>query len=295
MHAGHNRARWTFAESAHCGIRVVARRGNSITKQTAPSLGDAGRQTAGIVSRRLSEKLGRHQRGGEGGLAFCKETYLGASIRQELRIDEQGPSDSGYAMRRLSDSQTSLTLMEMLRQYPWDSEAWERFVTRYRPKIFGWCRAWGLQAADAEDVAQEVIAKLTQKMARFQYDESRCFRAWLKTVAQHTMSDLVESRARALGRSPNQIFDNTEARLDLEKRIEEIFDRELLDLAVTRVRQRVAPLTWDAFRLTAFEAYTGAEASQMLGIPVASVFVAKHRVQKILTEEIGKLEDGQRE
>jgi RNA polymerase sigma-70 factor (ECF subfamily) len=197
-------------------------------------------------------------------------------------------------MPRFSDSQTSLTLMEMLRQYPWDTEAWERFVQRYRPKIFGWCRAWGLQAADADDVAQEVIAKLTRKMASFHYDQSRCFRAWLKTITQHTISDLVESRGRVLGDRPNQIFENIQARADLERRIEEIFDRELLELAVARVRDRVAPVTWDAFRLTAFESYSGAEASQLLGIPVASVFVAKHRVQKILKEEIGKLENGQK-
>ena len=195
-------------------------------------------------------------------------------------------------MARFSDSQTSLTLMELLRQQPWNVQAWERFVQRYRPKIYGWCRAWGLQEADAEDVAQEVITKLTQKMASFRYDQSRCFRAWLKTITQHTLSDLVEKRVRALGSQSNPIFGNIAARADLQKQIEEIFDRELLDLAISRARCRVAPVTWDAFRLTAFEEYSGAEASRFLGIPVASVFVAKHRVQKILKEEISKLEDG---
>ena len=55
-------------------------------------------------------------------------------------------------------------------------------------------------------------------------------------------------------------------------------------------RARVAAATWEAFRLTNFEECTGAEVSQLLGMPVASVFVAKHRVQKILKEEIHKLE-----
>jgi RNA polymerase sigma factor (sigma-70 family) len=198
-------------------------------------------------------------------------------------------------MSRFSDSQTSVTLMEMLRQYPWNADAWDRFVQRYRPKIYGWCRAWGLQEADADDVAQDVIAKLTKKMTSFRYDESRCFRAWLKTITQRTLSDLVASRTRALGSHSIPILKNIEARADLEKRIDEIFDRELLDLAILRVRKRVAPATWDAFRLTSFEAYSGAEASRLLGMPVASVFVARHRVQKILREEIGKLEDGHEE
>jgi len=198
-------------------------------------------------------------------------------------------------MSRIDDSQTSLTLMERLRQFPWNAEAWDRFVELYRPKIYAWCRAWGIQEADAEDVAQDVITKLTQKMASFQYDRTRCFRAWLKTITQHTLSDLMASRSRALLEASIPILRSIEARADLEKRIGELFDRELLDLAIGRVRDRVASLTWEAFRLTTFEEYSGAEASKLLGIPITSVFVAKHRVQKILKEELVKLEESQGE
>jgi RNA polymerase sigma factor (sigma-70 family) len=202
-----------------------------------------------------------------------------------------GLTGRGGQMARSSDTKTSLTLMDGLRQFPWNTEAWERFVDLYRPKIYGWCRAWGLQQADAEDVAQDVITKLTQKMASFDYDRTRCFRAWLKTITQHALSDLMASRYRALGEGLSPIVKSIEARTDLEKRIEELFDRELLDLAIARVRERVAAVTWDAFRLTTFEEYSGDRASKLLGIPVASVFVAKHRVQKILKEELAKLEN----
>jgi RNA polymerase sigma factor (sigma-70 family) len=196
-------------------------------------------------------------------------------------------------MARFDDSQTSLTLMERLRQFPWNSEAWDRFVELYRPKIYGWCRAWGLQEADAEDVAQDVIAKLTQKMASFQYDRKRCFRAWLKTITQHSLSDLMASRSRAFMDATIPILGSIEARADLEERIEELFDREMLDLAIARVREKVAIVTWEAFRLTTFEECSGAEASKRLGIPITSVFVAKHRVQKILKGELVKLEQEQ--
>jgi RNA polymerase sigma factor (sigma-70 family) len=193
-------------------------------------------------------------------------------------------------MLSLTDSQTSLTLMQMLRDDPSNAVAWDRFVRRYHPKIYGWCRSWGLQEADADDVAQDVLAKLTQKMASFRYDQSRCFRAWLKTITQRVLSDLMASRRRAVGSRAIPLLETVEARADLERRIEEIFNRELLDLAISRVRERVAPATWDAFRLTAFEECTGAQASRLLDMPVASVFVAKHRVQKMLKDEIQKLE-----
>ena len=119
-------------------------------------------------------------------------------------------------MSPLADSETSLTLMEMLREDPRNAVAWDRFVRRYYPKIYRWCRSWGLQEADAEDVAQDVIAKLTQKMASFQYDESRCFRAWLKTITQRVLSDLMASRRRAVGDQAIPLFEIVEARAELE-------------------------------------------------------------------------------
>jgi RNA polymerase sigma-70 factor (ECF subfamily) len=179
--------------------------------------------------------------------------------------------------------------MDLLRQSPKDAGAWDRFVRLYRPKIYGWCRARGLQEADAEDVAQDVIAILTQKMASFRYDPSRRFHAWLKTITYHALSDLLAGRYRAVGDRPIALLETIEDRADLERRIDELFDRELLELAIERVCERVAAPTWDAFRLTTFEGHSGAEASRLLGITVASVFVSKHRVQKMLREEIARL------
>jgi RNA polymerase sigma-70 factor (ECF subfamily) len=78
----------------------------------------------------------------------------------------------------------------------------------------------------------------------------------------------------------------TEARDDLVKHMEEQYDRELLEMASARVKLRVAPQTWEAFYLTAVEGLSGAEAAEHVGMQVSQVFVAKHRVQKLLREEI---------
>ncbi len=60
-----------------------------------------------------------------------------------------------------------------------------------------------------------------------------------------------------------------------------------------RVRQRVKPATWQAFHLTAVEGLSGATAAQKLQMPVAHVFVAKNRVQKMLQEEVRILRDSE--
>jgi RNA polymerase sigma-70 factor (ECF subfamily) len=182
-----------------------------------------------------------------------------------------------------SDSRTSISLLEALRHEPADAQAWMRFVRRYRPQIYGWCREWGLQRADADDVAQDVLVKLTGAMGRFHYDPARCFRAWLKTVTQHARNDLMARRHRRTEARPLP----TPEAVVAPKGGESWVDHERLDRAMLRVRARVAAPTWEAFRLTALEGLAGAEASRRLRMPVASVFVAKHRVQKMLREELG--------
>src|SRR4029078_5001194 len=70
-------------------------------------------------------------------------------------------------------------------------------VDHYGPRLVGWCRAWGLQDADAQDVTQTVLLKLATKLRDFAYDPGRSFRAWLKPVAQHAWLDFLEARKRA--------------------------------------------------------------------------------------------------
>lgn len=193
------------------------------------------------------------------------------------------------------DTDTSLTLLERIQVNPEDPQAWRLFVERYQPRIRRWCLAWGLQDSDADDVAQDVLVKLFAALRKFRYDPERSFRAWLKTVTQHAWIDFVTARRKDPGHDAGpigQVADSAEAQSDLERQIEEAFERELLEVAMHRVKGRVKPITWDAFHLTAIEGLAGAEAAHRLGMPVAHVFVAKHRVQKMLQEEVGILKDG---
>jgi RNA polymerase sigma-70 factor (ECF subfamily) len=111
-------------------------------------------------------------------------------------------------------------------------------------------------------------------------------------VTQHVWSDFVRARHKNPGHNAGSIalvVESAEAQTDLERQLEVAFERELLDVAMNRIKGRVKPATWDAFQLTAVDGLSGAEAAGKLGIPVAHVFVAKHRVQKMLQEEIRSL------
>jgi RNA polymerase sigma factor (sigma-70 family) len=189
------------------------------------------------------------------------------------------------------DTHTSATLLSRLRQIPPDQIAWAGFADRYGRKIYGWCRQWKLQEADAEDVTQSVLLKLAEKMRAFEYDPSKSFRAWLKTVTRHAWLDSCSGRpaAAAGGSHALGFLQTVEAREDLVQRLDEEFDHELLDEASARVRLRVTPRTWEAFERTAMRGESGAEVATALGMKVATVFVARSKVQKMLQEELQKL------
>jgi RNA polymerase sigma-70 factor (ECF subfamily) len=71
---------------------------------------------------------------------------------------------------------TSVSLLCQLRLDPSNQAGWDQFVVRYGRHIYRWCRQWNLQDADAEDMTQDILVKLMQKLQAFAYDPSRSFR-----------------------------------------------------------------------------------------------------------------------
>jgi RNA polymerase sigma-70 factor (ECF subfamily) len=191
------------------------------------------------------------------------------------------------------ESRTHASLLGRLGLSPDDPSAWTDFVRRYGPRILGWCRHWGLQEADAEDITQNVLLRVAKQMQTFRYDPSKSFRAWLKTVTRAAWADWRDAQKGPRGSGDTGIQEalaGAPARDDLVQRLEEEFDRELLELAIAKVRLRVEPNTWEAFRLQAIEGLSGAEAAAKIGINVGTAFVAKGRVQKLIQEELKALE-----
>jgi RNA polymerase sigma-70 factor (ECF subfamily) len=196
----------------------------------------------------------------------------------------------------MSNSITSTSLLIRLGQTPLDQAAWSEFVERYGRRVHNWCRGFGLQEADAEDVTQTVLLKLLLAMQTFRYDPALRFRAWLKTVTHHAWQDLIRSRGVVVaGGQPaaDDPLTTLSARDDLAARLEAEYQQELVERALERVRPRVQPHTWDAFRLTTFDGLTGAEVARRLGMPVTSVYKARSNVQHLLEAEVQYLEGGQ--
>jgi RNA polymerase sigma-70 factor (ECF subfamily) len=184
---------------------------------------------------------------------------------------------------------TSPTLLARLRNDPSNEAAWDEFIEHYGRHIYRWCRQWRLQDADAQDVAQEILLQLARKLRYFAYDPKSSFRGWLKTVAHHAWRDFVDGRELARPSGDERVWEvlhSVEARDDLLQKLAEAFDYELLEAAKVQVRLRVAPHTWEAFRLLALEGIPAVEVAAAVHMQVAMVYVAKSKVQRMLKEEI---------
>ena len=197
-------------------------------------------------------------------------------------------------MSEFRDLSTSITLLERLGREETDQQAWAEFVHRYGRQIYCWCGRWKLQQADAEDLTQNVLLRLHARLRTFRYDPGQSFRAYLKALTHYAWCDLLQGNRRpGAGSGDTAVLDrlqSVEARDDLMRRLDEEFDQELLAEAAERVRRRVEPHTWEAFRLTALEGLSGAAAAEQLGMKVVTVFKAKSKVQKMLQEEVARPE-----
>src|SRR5262245_44287676 len=193
------------------------------------------------------------------------------------------------------DVRTSVTLLGRLRARGSDPAAWSEFIARYQPLIEAWGRRWGLQDADANDVTQTVLLRLSERIGTFQYDAGRSFRGYVKTLARYAWLDLMDLRRRPGHNGSGdtgvlEALDHVAARDDLSERLADEFDRELYERSAAAVRARVEARTWEAFHLTGLDGLSGAEAATRLGMEVATVFKAKSKVQKMLRDEIQRLQ-----
>jgi RNA polymerase sigma-70 factor (ECF subfamily) len=194
------------------------------------------------------------------------------------------------------EAPTGSTLLTLLRN-PADPQAWEAFVDRYTPIVVGWCRGWKLQNADVQEVTQEVLLKLARHIGTFPYDPAKGqFRGWLFTLTRNVWSDL-QDRLKRVGQGSGDphihlLLEQQEDGNGLAEALDRGFQLELYEEAKARVQLRVSRVNWQVFQLLAVEGWSGADVAAKLHMKVGTVYTAKKRVQKMLQEEIRKLEEG---
>lgn len=196
------------------------------------------------------------------------------------------------------DGSTDFSLLNKLVTQDPSSPLWPVFVDKYGVILYRWSRKWGSGTQDAEDLVQEVLIRVFQKLDRYKVQEGARFRGWLKTVAYHCWLDIRQKylRAHELD-APWTMSPNLQERLiscvacsDLIDQFDEMANREILALAMERVKKRVQDSTWTCFELFYLEHRSGAEVGAQLGIDPPTVFATVSRVRKAIRDEVFLIE-----
>jgi RNA polymerase sigma-70 factor (ECF subfamily) len=193
-------------------------------------------------------------------------------------------------------SATSATLLERLRDRS-DAEAWQRLVELYTPLLSGWLRRHALQAADVDDLVQEVLAVVAREVPRFRHSgRTGAFRHWLRAILANRLREFWRARqTEPMASGDSNLADMLDQLEDPDSGISRLWDEEH-DQHVARrllamIEPQFTPSTWQAFHRVVLEGARPDAVAAELGLTVNAVFIAKSRVLQRLREEGRELLD----
>jgi RNA polymerase sigma factor (sigma-70 family) len=182
------------------------------------------------------------------------------------------------------DSTTSSSLIR--RAHQWDDRtAWDELVIRYQPLILDECRRLGLGGHELEEALQRVLIRLARRMKTFNYDPSRSFRGWLRTLVRSQVvedwrrrgaagRDVLDGRVEWLGdrEGPAEPVEDDHPLLEQGRRVQ------------AEVRARVGAETWEIFWMADLEGVPMVEVARRFGKTYHAAFRARQRVRTLLAE-----------
>jgi RNA polymerase sigma-70 factor (ECF subfamily) len=176
-----------------------------------------------------------------------------------------------------------------------DTEAWGQFVDLYGPLLYRFGKRKGLQDADAADMMQDALQRVSQSISKFEYDPNLGrFRSWLFLLASQCISNQLKKQAR----QPVGSADSGVARMieltpsvDDEAVWENEYRQYILNWAMEQIRDQFAESTWRAFFETAIKNRSTEEVASELQMSVGAVYIAKSRVTKRLRAKVASVDE----
>jgi RNA polymerase sigma-70 factor (ECF subfamily) len=193
-------------------------------------------------------------------------------------------------------SATSATLLARLRNRT-DTEAWRRLVDLYTPLLSGWLRRYALQASDADDLVQEVLAAVVRELPHFEHSgRVGAFRHWLRTILVNRLREFWRAnRIRPAAAGGSDFAQMLDQLADPDSGLSQLWDQEH-DQHVARrllamIEPQFTPSTWQAFRRVVLDSVRPDAVATELGLSVNAIFIAKSRVLQRLRQEARDLLD----
>ena len=197
---------------------------------------------------------------------------------------------------------TRASLLRRLKHWE-DQESWRDFFNTYWKLIYGTAVRAGLNDAEAQDVVQDTVIAVAKKIEDFKYDpELDSFKGWLLYLTRKRIALHYRRRERDRGgpaRNSNALTRGADleripdpAGVDLEAIWNEEWETHLLDTALARVKQQVSAKQFQMFNFYVLKQWPVKDVAKTLGVSVAQVYLAKHRISVLVKKEMKRLQNG---
>lgn len=194
---------------------------------------------------------------------------------------------------------TRLSLLTRLKDWE-DRDGWKEFFDTYWRLVYGIAIKAGLTGSEAEEVVQETVVAVAKQMPGFRYDAAGSFKAWLLQITRRRIVDQFRKRQPwEKDAGPPSVDDTSRTptaerlpanELDLRPEWDEEWQRNLVDVAMRRVKARIKPRQYQIFDLYVVKEWPVREVVRTLNVNAAQVYLARHRVSRLVREELQRLE-----
>lgn len=186
---------------------------------------------------------------------------------------------------------TRHTLLERLQQGG-DQCGWGEFFEIYRRLIYNVARKSGLDHEAAEDVVQESLLSVTQSLPDFDPDPARGrFRGWLLRIVRCRIIDHQRKNGR-WQRQTRPLEDSGEdgqVPAELERLWQSEWEESLMAAALRLVQVKVSARQFMIFDMAVIRQTPAGQITRALGVNLTQVYLARHRVGRLLRQEIARL------
>ena len=168
-------------------------------------------------------------------------------------------------------------------------EGWREFFEIYWKLIYNTARRSGLADQECQDVVQETLMSVSRHMPSFSYDPARgSFKSWLMTVTLSRIRDHVRKRPPRQ-ESIEFLEGELPAHDEFEKLWNQDWEKNLTQVALERVKQRVDPVNFQIFSTSVLQDKGARGTAKLLGVGLGRVYMVNHRLGKMLAREIKEL------
>lgn len=187
-----------------------------------------------------------------------------------------------------------------------DQRTWDEFYRTYWRLIYSVALKAGLREDEAWDVVQETILSIAKQSKKNVYNpEQGSFKLWLWNMTRWRINDQFRKRKKDTAMLMNPESTNQQEHPidnipdESKNNFDQIWEKEWQDrifqAALERVKTKVSPKQFQIFDYYVLREWSATKVCRQLGVSIAQVYLAKHRVGKALEKELQFLKSQEKE